>query len=179
MQVVAASVRITACVAALCLAPTAAPEETTSPAATATPEDEVRELMNYSVAVAQRILGEHPAFHPFAFVMKTDGKIGQVALSDGRNHEGAVLLTTLGEMLQTRAAEGHYRAVVITADVHIMNDGEETDAIRAGLEHTTGYCTNIYFPYERSEDGTLTLGKAVSSKREGVVFGPCDETAGH
>ena len=165
-------VRIAAGIAALCLASAAAPDETASPAI---PDADVRKLMNYGVALARQILDDHPAFHPFAFVMDTDGKIGQVALSEGRDYEGAVLLTTLSEILQTRAAEGRYRAVAIIADVHIAHDGEETDAIQAGLEHAAGYCSNVYFPYERSEEGALKLGKALSAARAGAVFGPCSE----
>jgi len=168
----ATGVRIAACIAALCLASAAASDETAS---SATPEADVRKLMNYGVALARQILDDHPAFHPFAFVMDPDGKIGQVALSEGRDHEGAVLLASLGEILHTRAAEGRYRAVAIMADVRIAHDGKETDAIQAGLEHATGYCLNVYFPYKRSEEGALTLEEALSAAREGTVFDPCGQ----
>ena len=57
-------VRIAAGIAALCLASAAAPDETASPAI---PDADVRKLMNYGVALARQILGDHPAFHPFAF----------------------------------------------------------------------------------------------------------------
>ena len=174
-------VRIGACIAALCLACAAVPNETAPAAApdetapAAAPEADVRKLMNYGVALARQILGEYSAFHPFAFVMETNGKIGQVALSEGRDHEGSLVLTTLLEILQVQAAEGRYRAVVIMADVTITLGDEETDAIRAGLEHASGYCVNIYFPYERSEEGALKLGEALSEAREGAVFGPCGQ----
>lgn len=187
MQIGATGTRIAVCIAALCHAAAAAPDEGTAPAATAAPEKtaaptapetDVRELMNYGVALARQILRDHTGFHPFAFVLDTDGKIGQVALSEGRDHEGTVLLTTLGELLRARAGGGRYRAVAIMADVHIAHDGEETDAIQAGLEHASGYCTNVYFPYERSDEGTLTLAEAISSTRKGTVFGPCDRGPG-
>jgi len=139
---------------------------------------EVRRLMNFCFALARQILTEHPAFHPFAFVLEQNGQIAQVALSEGQDHEGAFLLETLEDLLRGRAAEGRYRAIGIAADVHIAHDGKETDAIQVGLEHAGGYCVHVYLPYERSEDGEVTVGEAVSAARTGTVFGPCTETAG-
>jgi len=178
-----------ACIAALCLGcanvsgdtPAVEPQETATaktPGETR-PQDEtdVSQLLNYGLALASQILGEYPGFHPFAFVMEKNGQIGQVALSEGNDHEGAVLLDSLREILVVRAAEGRYRAVAIVADTHIAHGGKETDAIQVGLEHAGGYCVNVYLPYERSEEGAVTLGKAVSAVRQGAVFGPCDPTA--
>lgn len=175
--------------AAFCLACTSPPDgptpgsESTSPSIQTkeehpTDDADVRQLMNYSFRLARQLLVEYGSFHPFAFVMKKDGQIGQVALSQGHDHEGTVLLATLREMIETRAAEGHYRAVAITADVHIEHSDEQTDAIEVGLEHIGGYCVNVYLPYERSDTGEVTVGEAVSAGREGTVFGPCRETAG-
>ncbi len=181
--------RIGTCVAAFCLACASTPDDATPKSESIsqsvqtkeqrpTEDDDVRQLMNYSFALARQLLVEYPSFHPFAFVMKTDGQVGQVALSEGHDHEGAVLLATLREMLEARAAEGQYRAVAITADVHIEHSNEQTDAIQVGLEHIGGYCVNVYLPYERSDTGEVTVGEAVSAAREGMVFGPCRETAG-
>lgn len=172
------------CVAAVCVASATAGESPGESAATppvaeaAAEQAEVRRLMNYCFALARQILAEHPAFHPFAFVLEQDGQVAQVALSEGRDHEGAFLIETLEDLLQQRASEGKYRAIGIAADVHIAHDGKETDAIQVGLEHTSGYCVHVYLPYERSEDGEVSVGEAVSAARTGTVFGPCTETAG-
>ena len=86
--------------------------------------------------------------------------------------------TIIREILEERAAEGHYRAIAIAADVHIEHSDEETDAIQVGLENIGGYCVNVYLPYQRSDAGDVTVGEPVSAAREGTVFGPCLETAG-
>ena len=67
------------------------------------------------------------------------------------------------------------RRSAVFFDVRVQQPGnpEETDAVQVGLEHESGYCVDVFFPYSRTAKGEVTYGTVFASKRDGVVFGTC------
>ena len=66
----------------------------------------------------------------------------------------AELLAFLEMSLRQGVTEGKYRAIALFVDVRVEVPGqvEKTDAVQAGLEHRTGYCVDVFLPYEKQED---------------------------
>lgn len=149
--------------------------ETTPVSEPKTPEEEVRLLGDYGIAYTTRALQGGAQFYPFAFIMRSDGKIQRVGpkeLPDFPTQDK--LLRTLVEGFRDVAEKGGYRAVAIVADVVIeMPDGRESDAIQLGLEHGECFFRNVFYPYTLSEEGVLSFGKPLSGGRRPRVFVGC------
>lgn len=141
-----------------------------------TPEAEVRTLGDYGIAYTTRALQSGAQFYPFAFVMRHDGAIQRLAPSEmPRFPTQEELLETLVAGLAEEEVHRKYKAVAIVVDVVIaMPGGRESEAIQLGLEHESGFCRNVFYPYTLSEEGRLKFEKPLSGKRRSRIFGRCD-----
>lgn len=138
------------------------------------PEQELISLGERGMAAATSVLKSGAQLPPFAFVMRADGTTQRVAASE-RSASHEKLVATLENDLRAAAEEGRYKAVAILADVVIaLPDGTRSDAILVGLEHRAGSCRNVFHPYTRSDEGTLSFQKPISGARAGKVFAACD-----
>jgi len=137
------------------------------------PKEQVEELMNGGIGFAERMLRERGEFFPFGAVRKSDGSIQLVGASDGREQPPSRdLIDLLNQGFRKGAQSGNYAATAIFVDVLTTPPGSstKTDAVQVGLEHRSGYCVDVFFPYHRSADGTVQWGELFASKREGSVF---------
>ncbi len=139
----------------------------------ASPKEQAEELMNEGIAFAERMLREHGEFFPFGVVRKADGSIQLVGASDGQEQPPSqALINLLNQGFRKGAQAGDYTATAIFYDVLITPPGSpaKSDAVQVGLEHRSGYCVNVFFPYQRSSDGTVQFGELFAGRREATVF---------
>jgi len=113
---------------------------------------------------------------PFGYVRAPDGSTRPVVasdLDDGQESRVVVELLTLG--LRKGAESGDYTAAAIFVDVRITPPGSstETAAVLVGIEHRSGYCADVVFPYQRTDDGEIRFGESFGGRREGSLF-PCE-----
>lgn len=140
------------------------------------PKEEVESLLNEGFPFAQQQLAEHGEFYPFAFALTTEGKAAAVGAHTGEERpDSAAVLSFLVKGLRKAARDGQYRAVALFVDVRVVGPGGDgkTDAVQAGLEHESGYCVDVFLPYEERPDGTVAYGELFASPREGSVFEAC------
>ena len=145
-----------------------------------TPKQEVEELMNEGIAFVKKMLREHGGCHPFGVVRKSDGQVQHVGASNGLDYPAAKdLIAILRKSYRQEAEVSHYEATGLFYDVRIAPPGTEhkTDAVQVELEHRSGYCANVFFPYSRDAKGHLVFGEIFATKRDGTVFLPTDDRA--
>ena len=87
------------------------------------------------------------------------------------------LVVLLEAGLRERAASGTLRASAVFVDVIIALAGVESEALQARLEHVSGYCVDVFLPYERSETGETRFREPITNARDGTVFPGCGERA--
>ena len=139
-----------------------------------TPKEDVEQLMNEGIEFAARMLREHGEFYPFGVVRKADGNIQHVGASDGREKPpSAALIDVLRSSYRQEGQAGRYSATAMFYDVRIVPPGKsaKSDAVQVELEHSGGYCANVFFPYTRDEGGHVSFGEIFASKRDPTVFG--------
>jgi hypothetical protein len=167
--------RATALAVALACAATAAaqaPEPPSQPPAEA--QEDVQLLVDTSLAVARKTLSEQGDFHPFAFFMNPEGALQRLTpKKDAALPEPDALVKIIGDAFRERAAAGECRAIAVVADVVIaLPGGGQSDALQIGVEHRSGWCRNLFYPFERSPDG-IRFKEQISGRREGIVFPGC------
>jgi len=151
-----------------------------------TPKDEVEQLMNNGVEVATKMLREDGEFYPFG-VMKTaggeiqpfgvvktaGGEVQYIEASEGsENPSSGELIAFVRERVRQQAQAGNYVAIAMFYDVRIAPPGEKTKspAVQVELEHRSGYCADVFFPYSRNKVGVVVFGETFANKREPTVF---------
>jgi hypothetical protein len=148
----------------------------------ATPQAEVERLLNEGMDIARRQLQAHFEFLPFAYVQHADGRVELISGPRGLEldpvrapeleQDPAEALSELSQRVAREAAAARdFRVVGIFSDTQIvLRDGQRSDAIQAGMEHASGYCTEVYTPYGQLIGGELTFGEPVTTARRGAVF---------
>lgn len=141
------------------------------------PKEELEQLLNAGLPYAQDMLEEHGEFQPFGAVMDPDGEIQMVAgHSDDEVLRADAAIAILMEAFLEGAAENRYKAVALFSNVTIEmgDDGnsEEATAIQGNLEHSDGYCVDVFLPYVSAGDAPVEYRQLVASPREGQIFDP-------
>lgn len=137
------------------------------------PKEQVEELMNEGMSFAERMLRDRGEFFPFGLVRKSDGSIQYVNAANGREAPPSKdLIHLVDQGFRSGAESGEYAATAIFIDVLTTPPGtsSKTDAVQVGLEHRSGYCVDVFIPYQRSPDGTVHFGEIFASQRESSVF---------
>jgi hypothetical protein len=140
------------------------------------PKAEAEAVMNAGIPVARKLLAEHGEFYPYAMAMAKDGKVVAVAATTAGDHPASQdVIEGLVASLRAGASKGEYKASAVFFDVRVQQPSkkEKTDAVQVSLEHIAGYCVDVFFPYIRHADGSLSFGDIFASKRTGVVFTTC------
>jgi hypothetical protein len=138
----------------------------------AEPTDEIQELLNFLLPQAERMLGEHGEFYPYAAAVESDGSIEPVAAAvQTADPDVGDILVALHSDLREQAAEGSIRASGIAADVTLTDpeSGETTDAVQLELDHADADAVDIYVPYASGADG-VTFGELVAAEGREPVF---------
>ena len=138
-------------------------------------QDDVQLLVDTSLAVARKTLAQEGDFHPFAFFMNPEGGLQRLTpKKDIAQPEPDALLQILEQAFRERAAAGQCRAIAVVADVVIaVPGGGKSDALQIGIEHRSGWCRNLFYPFRRSDDGAIQFDAEITAHREGVVFPGC------
>jgi hypothetical protein len=141
-----------------------------------TPKEESEAVMNAGIPFAQKMLAEHAEFYPFGFAMTAKNKVVAVAPPAPSEHPAPQqLIDALAAAFRAGASSREYKATAVFVDVRVQppDKAEKTDAVQVGLEHVSGYCVDVFFPYSRDASGRVTFGAVFASKRAGAVFGTC------
>jgi hypothetical protein len=147
-----------------------------------TPQAEVERVMREGMDFARNQLEAHGEFMPFAYILHAEGRVEFIPGPHGLvmdpvrapelEFDPAQALSELTQRVAREAAAARdFRVVGIFSDTQIaLRDGERSDAIQAGMEHASGYCTEVYTPYSLLGEGELTFGERVTTARKGSVF---------
>ena len=136
------------------------------------PKEEVELLMNDGMVFAELMLSKHGEFHPFSRALDVGGKIQNVDAFDGREFPpGKEALEFLESGLRVKVLKDKDLAVSIFSNVTVRSSetNESIDAIQVGLEHSSGYAVNVYFPYEITPEGPV-FGELFANSRSPAVF---------
>ena len=136
------------------------------------PKEQVEALMNEGLPFAEQMLREHGEFYPYAYAMTNAGEIQAIGTSVSTERPKSLdVIATLEGGLAQRARDEDIKAIAVFVDVLVTPPGQEkTDAVSVSLEHRSGYCVEVIFPYIRGEDGSPTFGELYASAREGAIF---------
>jgi hypothetical protein len=137
----------------------------------AEPKEEIEQLLNYLLPLAERMLSQHGEFHPYAATMDAGGDVQAVsAAADERPDVGELLLALHAE-LREQASQGAIRASGIAADVTLTDpdSGEETDAVQLELDHADTDAVDVYVPYETGTEG-IQFGELVAAPGQAPIF---------
>jgi len=134
-------------------------------------KDEIEELLNFLLPVAEEELSKAGEFYPYAAMVAADGELKAVSAAAGEEPEVADLLVALHEELRVQAADGSIRASGIAADVTLTDpdSGETTDAVQLELDHAEGDPVDIYVPYE-TVGNEVKFGELVTAAGREPVF---------
>lgn len=138
-------------------------------------KDEIEELLNFLLPVAEEELSKAGEFYPYAAMVAADGELKSVSAAAGEEPGVADLLVALHEELRAQAAHGSIRASGIAADVTLTDpdSGETTDAVQLELDHAEGDPVDIYVPYE-TVGSEVRFGELVTAAGRQPVFGGAD-----
>jgi hypothetical protein len=133
-------------------------------------KQEVQDLMNALLPLAQQAIGTSGVMAPIAGAVSQHGELQRILPPVSADHPVATAEILL-ETLRDGVAKGAFHAIAILSLVHVYPPGGNVaiQAVQAGLEHADGYAIDIYFPCSR-DDKTVKLGEPFASKRDRVVF---------
>jgi hypothetical protein len=136
----------------------------------AEPKEEIEQLLNYLLPVAEEQLNKDGEFLPYAAMLDTEGEVKSVSASPGPEDVADVLLALHTE-LREQAAGGAIVASGIAADVTLTDpdSGEVTDAVQLELDHTDTEAVDVYVPYTNAEAG-IKFGELVAAAGQAPIF---------
>lgn len=114
--------------------------------------------MNELLDFAEKMLSTHGEFHPFGGYLSTRGEVVHVGVSSevswGNDQERADALVA---SFRSLAQQKQPIAFGIVTNVSFARQSGSSDAIRAFLEHFSGYCADVFFHYVRTEGGIVSI----------------------
>ena len=143
------------------------------------PKEQAEALMKSGLPIAQAKIAGSADFDAFGAVMTKDGAIEPVS-PPSETEQNAALdpIDLLEKGFRARAGSGELRAtaIFVSARVQPPDEAGTTDAIEVLIEHREGYCANVFYPYARAEDGTVSYRAPFAVPRDGTIFGSCSKT---
>lgn len=133
---------------------------------------EAENLLNAALPFAEKMLGQHGEFFPYAAALGRDGKVVSIGANDGRERPPSKdVIQLLKGGLKAGAKSAQYKATALVYDVRITlpSTGAKSDAIAVSLNHRDKYSVLLFFPY-RLEDKRVVLGDVVAQEEENYVF---------
>jgi hypothetical protein len=136
-----------------------------------TPQAQVEALMNEGLGFAEHLLAKHGEFFPFAISMHPLGETRHINVYDANERPSPQqVIDLLIKALCELAKSGESKAIALIVNTTITRDGKASgDAVQAGLEHQSGYCVNVLFPYSL-DSGALRVDDPFALSRDPVVF---------
>jgi hypothetical protein len=130
-------------------------------------------LMNALLPVAEEMLRQYGEFYPYGGYVKPDGTIVQVGASDPDTDQpkSKDLIYVLRSSLQDLAERDECKAIAMVFDVTVTlpNSERKSDAIQVSLEHSEGYSTEVFFPYQLVEN-KLVYGEMFAQQGKTEMF---------
>lgn len=111
----------------------------------------MKELLSF----AKKMLNQHGEFHPFGGYLDDSGAVVHVGVQSNEvslnsRQKIDLLVDSFGKF----AMAGKAIAVGIVSNVTLpKDDGSTGDAIEFFLEHSDGYCAEVFFRYEAGAGG--------------------------
>lgn len=143
----------------------------------ASPKTEAEILLTAALPFAQKMLADHGEFFPYGYAMTRDKRVVQVAADPGKKEHprSQSVLDFLEVAMRHGAQTGEYRASAVVVDVRVARPGsaQKTDAVEVRLEHSGGYCANVYLPYSKATRSPIQFGDLFATKRNGSIFRAC------
>jgi hypothetical protein len=127
-------------------------------------------LLNTALSSAQRMLGKHGEFPPYAFELSEDGETGMVATYPGQGGHSSLadILSLLYDGLGFHSMG--LRAVAVISCVRIDLPSMPTDAIRVEIEHREGVAIAVLFPYKKRFGRGVTYGDLQAAAGERRIW---------
>jgi len=138
------------------------------------PKEEVQDLMNFVMPVAQDMLKKYGEFYPYGGVINSKGETVLTGVHNENERPSSMeLIELITKAFQTGAKAGEYRATAIVYDVRIVPPGskEKSDAIAINLDHADGLSITVLLPYQIREKGEVTYGTLFAQNGESKIFG--------
>jgi hypothetical protein len=137
----------------------------------AEPKEEIEQILNYLLPVAEDMLSKHGEFYPYAAMMNTGGEVQSVSAAPDEQPDVGELLLALHAKLREQAADGTIRASGIASDVTLTDpdSGQVTDAVQLELDHADAEPVDVYVPYESGTDG-VKFGELVAAAGQAPIF---------
>lgn len=119
---------------------------------------------------AERVSG---ILFPYGGYIELDGQIRHVGVKDETTEypQSEDMIDALEKLFLEKARAHECRATAIVCDVRVKDPGGDRkfDAIQVRLDHTDGYSTEVFFPYEIVED-EVRYGETFAHKGKGGIF---------
>jgi hypothetical protein len=132
--------------------------------AEAASQSDAESLLNHLVPNASESIEKEGEFPPFGAIVTGSGRLESIVLKDApewvRDATPEEVFDRVLEVIRAWPREEGVRTAAVCTDVHVVNEdlGVDSDAIRVFFEREDGEAMNVFLPYERGEDGTLTRG---------------------
>ena len=109
-----------------------------------------------AIDLAVELLEKHNSLVPFAVVLLRSGDLRLIQLGpDVITPDGAENLKLIRAILSSGAKKGLYTATAVASDVRValLDDSQETDALRVEVEHLSADPLNCFIPYRATAAG--------------------------
>lgn len=133
---------------------------------------EAEDLINAALPFAEKMLGKHGEFFPYAEALGHDGKFVSIGAKDEwERPPSKEVIQLLKGGLKAGAKSGKYKATALVYDVRITlpTTGAKSDAIAVSINHQGKYSVLLFFPY-RLEGKQVVVGDAIAQREENYVF---------
>lgn len=128
-------------------------------------------LMNELVAFAEKMLGTHGEFHPFGGYLDKESNVVHVGVRAGEEGTSPqARVDALTDSFASVVQENGALAFGIVTNVSLSEDGENVDAIRVFLEHSSGYCADVFFHYKMMNDQAVRITKTTAQQGVPMLF---------
>jgi hypothetical protein len=124
-------------------------------------EQDIEQLIQYSIGFADEVLKKHKEFYPFTAFIGTTGELVPISIYSGKEFpDSSELISEFLEVLGQRREKGELIAYTIAIDSRITNEQfpQSIDAIAVQTFHIQRQQQiNYYFPYRFVEDSIKIL----------------------
>ena len=129
--------------------------------------------MSAVLPVAEQMLSEHHALHPFGSTLSSAGEITQVGgWLAGAAPEAAVSIRELEASFRDGAQRGELKATALVRSVPFSAPGtnEVGQAVAVQLDHRVDYSLVVTFPYRFLATGELLIEEPFASEGAHDIF---------
>ena len=136
-------------------------------------KSECQRLVDEILPLVGKILGEYGEFYPVSAVIRKDGKVRHVAVSDGNeNPASEAVIDQLNDQLRKLAKDQEITASAIAYNAKVVPPGtmEKTDAVVIALDHEASYSVIVSFPYAMNPQKQVFFGSPFAVHGDAAIF---------